>query len=174
MGKFLNFCFYVEKGEILKSDDYLNNNEKIRRLDEISSELKNYEQKVLAKSVEFPILKPAYIPEGYSYKETTIRPKTGFFRKDPSVKLEYQKGESGLSITQEKIGQKDLLSGWDFQYTDSYTLKGFELDFKHSDDTNIQGMRLIVPEKGIKISILADLLTKEEMEKILLSMVEKK
>jgi hypothetical protein len=163
-----------EKREILQSEDYLNKNEKIKRLDEISSELKNYEQKVLAKSVDFSILKPTYIPEGYSFKETTIRPKTGFFRKDPSVELEYEKGESGFSTTQDKIGEKNLLDDWNFQYTDSYTLEGYRLDFKHSDDTNVQGMRITVPEKGIKIFILADLLTKEEMEKILLSMVEKK
>jgi hypothetical protein len=163
-----------ENREIHKSDDYLNDNEKIMRVDEISSEIKKYEQKILANSVDFPILKPAYIPEGYNFKETTIRPKTGFFRKDPSVEMEYQKGESGFSTTQEKIGQKDWLEQWDFQYTDSYTLKGYKLDFYFSDDTNIQGMKIALPEKEINIFIIADLLPKEEMEKILLSMVEKK
>ncbi|KIO67077.1 hypothetical protein B4065_2108 [Caldibacillus thermoamylovorans] len=38
---------------------------------------------------------------------------------------------------------------------------------------NATGMRVTVPEKGYKITLIADKLSKEEMEKILLSMVEK-
>ncbi|SMQ81036.1 hypothetical protein SAMN05444673_4102 [Bacillus sp. OV166] len=163
-----------ENREIHKSDDYLSDNEKIMRVDEISSQIKKYEQKILAKSVDFPIFKPTYIPEGYVYKETTIRPKTGFFRKDPSVELEYQKGEFGFWATQAKTGQEDGFALWEFQYTDSYTLKGYTLEYRHSEDSNIQGIKVNVPKEGIEIFILADRLSKEEMEKILLSMVEKK
>lgn len=37
----------------------------------------------------------------------------------------------------------------------------------------VTGMRVTVPEKGYKIILIADKLSKEEMEKVLLSMVEK-
>ncbi|MCQ6281688.1 hypothetical protein [Bacillus sp. EB600] len=62
---------------------------------------------------------------------------------------------------------------WDFEKTDSYMLKNYKIDYDHSDDTNIQGMRISVSEKGYKIVMIADVLSKEEMEKILLSMIKK-
>lgn len=36
----------------------------------------------------------------------------------------------------------------------------------------VQGMRVTIPEEGYEITMTADILSKEEMEKILLSMVE--
>ena len=36
----------------------------------------------------------------------------------------------------------------------------------------VQGMRVTIPEEGYEITMTVDILSKEEMEKILLSMVE--
>ena len=125
--------------------------------------------------VSYPIKKPTYIPEGYKQINEEIHTDENNIGKDPIVVLDYSKGEFGFRTIQQKIdrNQKDRLENWNFEHTESYSLKGFEFDYVYSGNTNVTGMRVAVPDKGYKIIMIADILSKEEMEKILLSMVEK-
>ena len=59
-----------------------------------------------------------------------------------------------------------------FVKNDSYSLNGFQFDFVSSKEEKV-GIRVTVPEKGYKIVLIADVLSKEEMEKVLMSMIEK-
>ncbi|KAA9022885.1 hypothetical protein [Niallia endozanthoxylica] len=161
------------------------NIEEEQRLEELSAAIEIYDAKLntftthtideAQQMIDYPITKPTFIPEGYKQVSEEIHTDESHVGKDPIVELKYSKGEFGFWITQQKIdkNQKDELEKRNFEHTESYSLKEFEFEYVYSEDTNVTGMRVFVREKGYKMTMIADILTKEEMEEILLSMVEK-
>lgn len=127
--------------------------------------------------VSYPIKHPDYIPKDYELIEETIRTEEAHVGEDPVVLLQYQQidGEMSFYTVTEKIDQtkEDELTFYD--HVESYQLNGYA--FEHAYDggeyhNNVQGMRITIPEEGYEILLHASLLSKEEMEKVLLSMVE--
>jgi hypothetical protein len=120
----------------------------------------------------YTISKPAYIPEGYKQVgENFLISNEG---EEPVALFEYSEGEFGFSTNQQKINQTDDLERlFDFEKTESYSLNGFEFVYVSSKELNKNGIRVTVPDGGYKIIMSADILSKEEMEKVLLSMIEK-
>ncbi|MFC4402198.1 hypothetical protein [Gracilibacillus xinjiangensis] len=156
-----------------------------KRLLEIQAELDKYGIYALTihtleeaqTMVSYPIKHPAYIPEGYQLIEEEIRTEEANAGEDPVVMLQYHQidGEFNFYTFTEKIdhSKEDELTWYD--HIDSYQLSGYT--FEHAYDggpyhNNVQGMRVTIPEKGYEILMHASLLSKEEMEKVLLSMVE--
>jgi hypothetical protein len=123
----------------------------------------------------FPFTKPTYIPEGYKQVEESYPMSNE--SEEPVVSLDYSNGESEFSTQQLNINQKVDLEKEEigfFDKTESYTLNGLQFDYISSkEEWPMAGMRLTVPDKGYKIIITANGLSKEEMEKVLLSMIEK-
>ncbi|GKU80955.1 DUF4367 domain-containing protein [Niallia sp. NCCP-28] len=160
--------------------------EEEKRIEEIQKEGQKYEKRITAltthtleeaqKMVSYPINRPSYLPEGYELESEEARTKEMNIGKDPIVEFQYRGGTNGegFRTTTQKIGQnkEGELEPWKFEHINSYTLKGFKFEFAYDDGSNVQGMRIAIPEEGYEITIIADILSKEEMEKILLSMVE--
>ncbi|GAB2562222.1 hypothetical protein [Gracilibacillus alcaliphilus] len=98
-------------------------------------------------------------------------------RKDPVVVLQYQQidGEMNFYTITGKIDstKEDELKFYD--NVDSYELSGYAIEHAHDDgenNSNVQGMKITIPEEGYEIMMHASLISQEKMEKILLSMVE--
>ncbi|HBI05062.1 MAG TPA: hypothetical protein DDY49_13660 [Paenibacillaceae bacterium] len=155
-----------------------------KRLNEIGMQGKKYEEKIRSltrhtlaeaqKMVSYPINKPTFLPEGYKLEEIEARTKENNIGKDPIVKFQYRKGEFGFRTIHEKLASKepDEIELFGLKHFVSYKVKNYKLVYAYSEDTNIKGMKIEVPDKGYKINMIADVLSKEEMEKVLLSMVE--
>ncbi|MFJ5762850.1 DUF4367 domain-containing protein [Neobacillus sp. NPDC093182] len=126
----------------------------------------------------FTITKPTYIPEGYIQVDENYSIENE--AKEPVVSLNYSDGEFVFWTNQQKINQKDIMEEMQeagpFEKSETYSLNGVQFDYVSSNDESASfrgGMRVTVPEKGYKIVMFAEVLTKEEMEKVLLSMIEK-
>lgn len=179
---------YKEKAEILNKmalEKRLNPDaEEEKRLEELRAGLGKYEKRVAAltthtveeaqKMVSYPIKQPTYVPQGYELESEEARTEEMNIGKDPVVEFQYRGDEFGFRTTTKKIGQnkEGELESWLYDHINSYMLKGFKFEFAYYDGSNVQGMRVTVPEEGYEITMIADILSKEEMEKILLSMVE--
>ncbi|MGM7681327.1 hypothetical protein ACSVDA_04150 [Cytobacillus sp. Hm23] len=179
-----------EKAEILNKMGLENrqtpNIEEEKRLEELRTGLKKYEKRVAAltthtleeaqRMVDYPINPPSYVPKRHELKSVEASTEEMNIGIDPIVEFHYLDDSRGLgfSTTTQKIDQnkKGKLESLNYDHIDSYTLNGFKFEFATYDDSNIQGMRITIPEEGYEITMSADILLKEEMEKILLSMVK--
>lgn len=128
----------------------------------------------------YPVRRPAYVPDGHQLISEEINPKEMFRATRPFVALdyrnmEYRNGEFGFRTVQQPINDNEFAK-WAFDHMESYTVDGYQLEFAWYKDSNVQGMRIRVPEsdgsKSYEIVMIADLLPKEQMEQILLSMVK--
>jgi hypothetical protein len=162
------------------------NPEEEKRLEEIQGALQRYEAKVSMLTthtleeaqgmVDYKLFRPSFVPKGYRLVKEEAHTEENTIGKNPVLSLEYQKGEFGYKINQKNIDTvdpKDAVENWDWHGRDLYKLHGFSFEYVHFNDSNVHGMKVSVPEEGYKITLLADLITKEEMEKVLLSMIEK-
>lgn len=153
------------------------NDEEEKRLDQVQESMETYENKFALieaqRLASYTITKPTYITEGYKQvDENFIIYNEG---EEPVVSLNYSDGETFFSTKQMNINQKidiEMQETGFFEKTESYSLNGFEFDYFYSKEERV-GMRVTVPEKGYKIVLIANVLSKEEMQKVLLSMVEK-
>ncbi|KGR81860.1 hypothetical protein [Lysinibacillus odysseyi] len=151
--------------------------EEAKRLHQIGELQKSYENKfALIEAQQFAsysITKPTHIPEGYKQvdKGFSIVNKG----EEPIVSFDYSNGEAIFSTQQTRINQQvDIEKADFFRNPESYFLKGFQFDYVPSkEEWPVNGMRVTVPEKRYKVIIMAYALTKEEMENVLLSMIEK-
>jgi hypothetical protein len=148
-----------------------------KRLHQIKESQRSYEIKFIPIQAQqlasFPFTKPTYIPKGYKKVEENYVLHNE--NEEPVVSLNYSDGESFFSTEQVNINQKidiEMQEAGFFEKTKSYSLNGFQFDFVSSKEEKV-GMRVTVPEKGYKIVLIADDLSKGEMEKVLLSMVNK-
>lgn len=154
------------------------------RLHQIKELQQSYTDKFALKEVQqyakfsFTITKPTYIPKGYKQVDESYSIENK--GEEPVVSLNYSDGDSVFWTNQEKINQKDImeemLEDGSYEKSETYSLNGLQFDFVSSKDGSASfggGIRVTVPEKGYKIVMFAEVLSKEEMEKVLLSMVEK-
>ncbi|MEH7109838.1 DUF4367 domain-containing protein [Bacillus sp. JJ1764] len=134
---------------------------------------RKFAQKEAQQYTGFTITKPTYIPEGYKQVGESYPFDNG---QKPVVSLDYSKGDSMFTTQQLKLTQiadiEKPESGF-FEKTETYSLNGFEFDYVSSKGGWV-GVRVKVPEKGYKIILTSDKLSKNEMENVLLSMIESK
>lgn len=140
-------------------------------------ELTNHTLKEAKAMVSYPINYPAYIPKGYELIEEGARTEEAHPEKDPVVTLQYHQidGEFNFYTFIQKINQTKGEELKSYDHLDSYELNGYAFEHAHDDGehhSNVQGMRVTIPSEGYEVIMQASLLSKEEMEKILLSMVE--
>jgi succinate dehydrogenase flavin-adding protein (antitoxin of CptAB toxin-antitoxin module) len=155
------------------------NDEEEKRLDQIQATMRTYEIKFVPIQAQllasFPFTKPTYIPEGYKQVDESYPMRSG--SEEPVVLLNYSNGECEFSTQQVNMSQKvDLELGETdfFGKSKTYSLNGFQFEYVSSkEEWPWDGMRVTVPEKGYKIIITADGLSKGDMEKVLFSMIEK-
>ncbi|KGP90792.1 hypothetical protein N780_03080 [Pontibacillus chungwhensis BH030062] len=170
---------YKEQAEIwrgVRAESREPDDQEAARLHEIKGLQFSYENQFALKEAQhlssYTVTQPTYVPEGYS------QTKENFFIKnkgdEPVVTFEYSNGDFGYTTFQQEINQTDDFEYiWNrFENTESYSLNGYEFTFKYSEEKKEKGIRVKAPEKGYKITLLADRLSKREAEKIVLSMLE--
>ncbi|MGF2769312.1 M56 family metallopeptidase [Bacillus cereus] len=152
----------------------------------------NYTVKEAQEHVDFQIKKPTYTIEGYNLKDEKVY---YFIKRRPEliINLEYTNGKGNYIISQSQVfgESKDSFS---HQFVvpeniEQYELEGNQIFYAtHHSDSNLQGMKMIVPAKGknsaYQIVIINHSLenqgeavfdknvNKEELEKIMLSMLK--
>lgn len=152
----------------------------------------NYTVKEAQEHVDFQIKKPTYTIEGYNLKNENV---SYFIKRRPEliINLEYTNREGNYTISQSQVfgESKDPFS---HQFVvpeniEQYELEGNQIFYAtHHSDSNLQGMKMIVPAKGknsaYQIVIINHSLenqgeavfdknvNKEELEKIMLSMLK--
>ncbi|MCC2342019.1 M56 family metallopeptidase [Bacillus tropicus] len=152
----------------------------------------NYTVKEAQQHVDFQIKKPTYTIEGYNLKDENV----GYFikrRPELIIELEYTNGKGNYTTYQSQVfgESKDpfhALFGVE-ENIEQYELEGNQIFYvTHNSDSNLQGMKMIVPEKGensaYQIVIINHSLenqgeavfdknvNKEELEKIMISMLK--
>jgi hypothetical protein len=185
LGQLVTKMNVMENGVKTQNINLLTKEEQ-NRLQQIQTEMEPYE-KTFSKETNFsfeeakafanyPIQYPAYVPEGYKLAHTAAITEEGNPNENPVVHMEYKSGEFGFRIFILSNQTEDEITRRSFKKLDPYSFKGYTIEYAHSDDTNVSGMRLLIPATGqqaaYKLVIIADILTKDEMEKIILSTLE--
>lgn len=140
------------------------------------------------KLVDFPIKKPNYMPEGYHLVKEQVDSDITIEKPNPVVRNEYIDEDDGQIIIEqsEVLGaKKDPWNRKGFHMFEEYELQfvqgmemlgGNQVTFGKSSDSNITGMKMIVPAKDGKsayqIVITVSILNKAELEKVMLSMLK--
>ncbi|HDR8108638.1 TPA: M56 family metallopeptidase [Bacillus cereus] len=152
----------------------------------------NYTVKEAQQHVDFQIKKPTYTIEGYNLKDE----KVGYFikrRPELIIELEYTNGKGNYTTYQSQVfgESKDPFHALFVveENIEQYELEGNQIFYAtHNSDSNLQGMKMIVPAKGkdsaYQIVIINHSLekqgeavfdknvNKEELEKVMLSMLK--
>ncbi|MFP3411518.1 M56 family metallopeptidase [Bacillus sp. SIMBA_074] len=152
----------------------------------------NYTVKEAQEHVDFQIKKPTYTIEGYNLKDENV---SYFIKRRPEliIDLEYTNGKGNYAISQSQVfgESKDTFSHQFIlpENIEQYELEGNQIFYAtHNSDSNLQGMKMIVPAKGknsaYQVVIINHSLerqgeavfdknvNKEELEKIMLSMLK--
>lgn len=154
------------------------NSEEEKKLDKIQTSLRIYENKIIPIQAQhlasFDFTEPTYIPEGY--KQVNENYFSANAKEEPVFSIDFSNGKSDFTIQQIKIGQisdMELKETGFFEKPESYSLNGFHFDYVPANvEWPLNGMRVSFPKEGYKVIILADELSKEEMEKVSLSMIK--
>ncbi|PEF12605.1 methicillin resistance protein [Bacillus thuringiensis] len=152
----------------------------------------NYTVKEAQEHVDFQIKKPTYTIEGYNLKNENV---SYFIKRRPEliINLEYTNGKGNYAISQSQVfgESKDPFHALFVveENIEQYELEGNQIFYAtHNSDSNLQGMKMIVPAKGknsaYQIVIINHSLekqgeavfdknvNKEELEKVMLSMLK--
>ncbi len=152
----------------------------------------NYTVKEAQQHVDFQIKKPTYTIEGYNLKDEKVN---YFIKRRPEliIELEYNNGKGNYTTYQSQIfgESKDPFHALFVveENIEQYELEGNQIFYAtHNSDSNLQGMKMIVPAKGknsaYQIVIINHSLdnpgeavfdsnvNKAELEKIMLSMLK--
>lgn len=131
-----------------------------------------------APMLPFPVKHPAYVPSGYTLSQEVAKAASTTGDPQPIVSFTYKKGEFGFTVRQSVIltGEADEYSLRSIEKEESYNLNGNQVKYGRIGK-NVTAMKMIVPERGSRSSyqiyIIADVLSKQEVEKIALSILEK-
>ncbi|HDX9588957.1 TPA: hypothetical protein ROX98_001928 [Bacillus pseudomycoides] len=186
--------------ERINQDDKKQTTERIEKLNKYWAKIQekfNYTIEEVKKVVNFPVQSPTYIPDDYTLEEESVFTEITTGKPKPIIKREFKNNnagsgksnaEKGFTIQQSEIfNQKGTFfenKPFDqatkkephFAKISTYTLEGYNITFGENERGNIKGMKIIIPEKdgrsAYQIYINASILSKEELEKILLSMLK--
>ncbi|HDR6309580.1 TPA: M48 family metalloprotease [Bacillus cereus] len=152
----------------------------------------NYTVKEAQEHVDFQIQKPTYTIEGYNLKDENV---SYFIKRRPEliIELEYTNGKGNYAISQSQVfgESKDTFSHQFIlpENIEQYELEGNQIFYAtHHSDSNLQGMKMIVPAKGTNSAYQVVIINhssehqgeavfdknvnKEELEKIMISMLK--
>ncbi|MEK3886206.1 hypothetical protein [Bacillus sp. FSL K6-3431] len=135
-----------------------------------------YTKEEAQKIMGYTIQSPTYTSEGFSFLKEEISPDITIKNPKPIIISMYKNGEFGYSIHQSELlnNSRDPFE-IRFDIIEQYQLHGNQVIFGKYSDSNVKGMKMIIPAKeGIpakQIVIIDDILNKEELEKIMLSLL---
>ncbi len=148
------------------------------------------------KLMNFPVKYPTYIPKNYQLESMDVKTKITSGKPKPTINITYKKNNADESqamafwtftiYLSENVEEKLLpfgdnlesFEGAPYDLRKNYTIDGCRVTLgEYKFGNRIKGVRVIVPAKNGQSSyqmyIRASTLPKEELEKILMSMVEK-
>ena len=149
----------------------------------------------------FPIKHPSYIPVGHQLVFEEVKAEATLDKPMPLISMRYEKRnvkkephtsdvELGFTIHQLEIVEgeyKDYFLDRPFDKPSKrghnftgdikkYTLNGYDVTFGEYKESNVRAMKIVVPakegENAYQIYINGSMLSKKELEKVLLSIVE--
>ncbi|PEY28293.1 transcriptional regulator [Bacillus cereus] len=188
----------IQEGDKKRYDYYnLWSTEDKKRVDKLVNETNSLYKKIYKyftftieeaqRLVDFPIKKPNYIPEGYHPVKEQVDSNITIGKPKPVVRTEYEDGAAGQIVIEqsEVLGAKaDPWNRKGFHMFEEYELEfvkgmerlgGNQVTFGKSSDSNVTGMKMIVPAKDGKgayqIVITVSILNIAELEKIMHSML---
>lgn len=135
-----------------------------------------YTQEEAQSLVEFPIKKPTYTPEGYQLVNEDHRAEITTEKPEPVISWQYTAEDEGVYYVYLAAApvEHPALSSKGINL-EAYMLEGKEVFFGHFTGSNTKMMKMTVPAKdgneAYQIVIQDSILNKEELEKILLSML---
>jgi bla regulator protein blaR1 len=131
-----------------------------------------------AKILPFAVHRPAYVPAGYTLAKEEAKSPSTTGAVQPIVSFTYKSGEFGFTVRESAIltGEADEYSQRSIEQEQSYELHGTQVKYGKIGK-NVTAMKMIVPAKGTapsyQIFVIADVLSKQDVEKVALSMLEK-
>ncbi|PEA52528.1 hypothetical protein CON64_23265 [Bacillus pseudomycoides] len=186
--------------ERINPDDEKQTTERIEKLNKYWAKIQekfNYTIEEVKKVVNFPVQSPTYIPDDYKLEEESVLTEITTGKPKPIIKMEFKNSdagsrksnaEEGFTIQQSEIfsqkGTFYMNKPFDqftqrepkFDKISTYTLEGYNVTLGEHQRGKVKGMKIIIPEKdgrsAYQIYINASILPKEELEKILLSMLK--
>lgn len=125
----------------------------------------------------FQIKIPTYIVKGYKFTGEDIQTPLAIKKMDPTIVYEYRNEDSVYMVYQSAVRDpgEDSLKGivGTSEKITNYELVGTKITLSESTKDKVKVMRMIVPAKGknntYQVTIFADNLSREELEKIMVS-----
>ncbi|WP_161520341.1 M56 family metallopeptidase [Bacillus cereus] len=182
LGKKVKLVGSPEKLDSEEQKKYKKNSEEIGPFRQrISSELR-LTKKEAQKYLDFPIKTPSYVVKGYKLTGEGVTTPMTNEKINPDIISQYQSEDNVYIVHQSAVGdQGENLSNKVAEYNEkvtNYELEGTKITLVESLDTEETSkvMQMIVPAKGknsaYQVIILAGDLSKEEIEKIMLSFLK--
>ncbi|MBT2201705.1 M56 family metallopeptidase [Bacillus thuringiensis] len=137
----------------------------------------NLTKKEAQEYLDFQIKKPTYVVKGYKLSGEDIQTPLAIKKMDPTIVYEYRNEDSVYMVYQSAVRDQgeDSLKGivGTSEKITNYELVGTKISLSENTKDKFKVMKMIVPAKGknraYQVTILADNLSKEELEKIMLS-----
>ncbi|AKR39247.1 beta-lactamase regulatory protein (plasmid) [Bacillus thuringiensis serovar indiana] len=125
----------------------------------------------------FQIKRPTYVVKGYKFTGEDIQTPLAIKKMDPTIVYEYRNEDSVYMVYQSAVRDQgeDSLKGivGTSEKITNYELVGTKISLSENTKDKFKVIKMIVPAKGknntYQVTILADNLSKEELEKIMLS-----
>ncbi|MBE5090979.1 M56 family metallopeptidase [Bacillus cereus] len=127
--------------------------------------------------LDFPIKTPTYVVKGYKFAGEDVQTPMTIKKMDPTIVYEYHNEDSVYVVHQSAVrdqGENSLneVVGNSEKIT-NYELVGTKISLSENTKDKFKVMKMIVPAKGknnaYQVTILADNLSREELEKIMVS-----
>ena len=137
----------------------------------------NLTKKEAQEYLDFQIKKPTYVVKGYKLSGEDVQTPLAIKKMDSTIVYEYRNEDSLYMVYQSAVrdqGENSLneVVGSSEKIT-NYELVGTKISLSENTKDKFKVMRMIVPAKGknsaYQVTILADNLSKEELEKIMVS-----
>ncbi|MDR4943225.1 M56 family metallopeptidase [Bacillus wiedmannii] len=180
-----------KKVKLAGSPENLNPEEE-KKYEKNSEEIGPFRQKIYShfrltkkeaqKYLDFPIKTPSYVVKGYKLTGQDVQTPMTTEKMNPTIVSQYQNEDNVYIVHQSAVtdqGENLLNEGGKYnEKVTNYELEGTKISLIESLDTEetYKVMQMIVPAKGkisaYQVIILADNLSKEELEKIMLSFVK--
>ncbi len=141
-------------------------------------------KKEAQKYLDFPIKTPTYVVKGYKLAGEDVQTAMTTGKMNPDIVSEYHNEDSMYVVHQSAVndeGENSLNDGGENnEKVTNYELEGTKIRLSESPDNNtkynMKVMKMIVPAKGknspYQVLILTDSLSKEELEKIMISFLK--
>ncbi|CAM4251661.1 Beta-lactamase regulatory protein 1 [Bacillus albus] len=180
LGKKVKLVGSPDKLDPEEQKKYEKNDEKIGPFRQKIYSQFNLTKKEAQEYLDFQIKKPMYVVKGYKLSGEDVQTPLAIKKMNPTIVYEYRNEDSVYMVYQSAVRDQgeDSLKGivGTSEKITNYELVGTKISLSENTKDKFKVMKMIVPAKGknntYQVTILADNLSKEELEKIMLSFLK--